>query len=396
MTIRNYITILLTISCFNLISQNFELNNLSSEVEFKGYFNNKILSDYDDFEGIYYLTIEAENYINGVQKSHKKIGLEKIVIVRDGSCYKHTVIEAGVSLRELNCTFMPTSSPYTFIYLGSKAKGGKFTRDKNGSYSMTNELDSEAVAKMWKVSEKEVKMYNYRQIVFYSLDKIYPTLDIINNILKSKESEDAIVTGTGFAITKTGLVVTSNHVVNGKKQISIRGVNGNMDALEGKVILNDENNDIAIIKIIDKSFVEIKNIPYNINTQLSKTGDEIFVLGFPLRSTMGDEIKLTTGVISSRTGFKGDLSSYQISAPVQPGSSGGPVFNRNGEVIGLISSKHTEAEGASYAVKSFFLLNIIELLPEETEIQSVNYLQNKDLSTQVSILKDFVFIIECK
>ena len=80
-------------------------------------------------------------------------------------------------------------------------------------------------------------------------------------------------------------------------------------------------------------------------------GMGVFVLGYPLVQSMGTEIKLTTGVVSSRSGFQGDQSQYQISAPVQPGNSGGPLFNDNGELIGIVSAKHTEAENVSYGVK---------------------------------------------
>ena len=68
------------------------------------------------------------------------------------------------------------------------------------------------------------------------------------------------------------------------------------------------------------------------NTTTSEVGEEVFVLGYPLTATMGDEIKLTTGVISSKSGFQGDISQYQISAPVQPGNSGGPLFDSKGNI----------------------------------------------------------------
>lgn len=66
---------------------------------------------------------------------------------------------------------------------------------------------------------------------------------------------------------------------------------------------------------------------------------------------MGDEIKLTTGVISSKTGFQGDVSLYQISAPIQPGNSGGPLFDNKGNLIGIVNAKHKGAENVGYAIK---------------------------------------------
>ena len=68
-------------------------------------------------------------------------------------------------------------------------------------------------------------------------------------------------------------------------------------------------------------------MPYTFSKTLIETGEMVFALGYPLRATMGDEIKLTNGIISSRTGFMGNISNYQISIPVQPGNSGGPMFD---------------------------------------------------------------------
>ncbi|MBK7344284.1 MAG: trypsin-like peptidase domain-containing protein [Saprospiraceae bacterium] len=66
-------------------------------------------------------------------------------------------------------------------------------------------------------------------------------------------------------------------------------------------------------------------------------------MGFPLIYN-GTNIKLTDGIISSSKGFMNDATSYQLSSPVQPGNSGGPVFNRNGELIAIITSKHLGTE----------------------------------------------------
>jgi len=118
------------------------------------------------------------------------------------------------------------------------------------------------------------------------------------------------------------------------------------------------------------------------------------VLGYPLRATMGDEIKLTNGIISSKTGFQGDVTSYQISAPVQPGNSGGPLFNDKGELIGVINAKHAGAENASYAIKSSYLMNLLNLMDSPPVLQKTNTLAGKSLSQQTESVKKFVYIIE--
>lgn len=151
---------------------------------------------------------------------------------------------------------------------------------------------------------------------------------------------------------------------------------------------------MAIIKIDDYSFTSLGTIPYIIKSSGSNVGENIFVLGYPLRATMGDEIKLTNGIISSKTGFQGDVTSYQISAPVQPGNSGGPLFDSQGNLIGIINAKHIGAENASYALKVSYLSNLIDLLEYPPTLQKVSTLGGKQLTQQVSLIKKFVYIIE--
>ena len=109
---------------------------------------------------------------------------------------------------------------------------------------------------------------------------------------------------------------------------------------------------------------------------------------------MGDEIKLTDGIISAKSGFKGDITLYQISAAAQPGNSGGPLFDKSGNIIGIVNAKHIEAENATYTVKSTYLLNLIESLPTTPSLQKVNRLNDKILPDQIKIIKNFVYLIE--
>lgn len=148
--------------------------------------------------------------------------------------------------------------------------------------------------------------------------------------------------GTGFAISPNGYIATNHHVIEGGSSISVRGINGDFSKqYSAKVITEDKKNDLAIIKIDDENFTSLGIPPYLIKGKTSEVGTSIFVLGYPLRSSMGDEIKLTNGIISSKSGFQGDITTYQISAPIQPGNSGGPLFKSNGELIGIVNAKHT-------------------------------------------------------
>jgi len=220
--------------------------------------------------------------------------------------------------------------------------------------------------------------------------KLYPTAD--DNITQNKTEKSS---GTGFAISSNGIIVTNYHVIEGAKTIKIRGVNSDFNkTYKAKVLVSDKNNDLALIQIDDYSFTSLGTIPYTLKTKLSNVGGSIFALGYPLRAAMGDEIKLTNGIISSKTGFQGDITSYQVSAPVQPGNSGGPLFDSNGNVIGIINAKLTIAENASYAVKVSYLMNLLELLNSPPKLPTVNTLKGKSLASQVQIINKYVYIIE--
>lgn len=208
-------------------------------------------------------------------------------------------------------------------------------------------------------------------------------------------SSNVAGSGTGFAISSNGYIVTNHHVIEGAKSIKVRGINGSFSKIyNAKVIIEDKNNDLAVIKIDDKDFTSLGAVPFVISSQVSDVATPIFVLGYPLRATMGDEVKFTNGTISSKSGWQGDITSYQITAPVQPGNSGGPLFDNKGNLIGIINAKHMGAENASYAVKSSYLLNLISMISPPLRLQAVSSVIGKPQTEQVKTLKKFVYIIE--
>ena len=137
------------------------------------------------------------------------------------------------------------------------------------------------------------------------------------------------------------------------------------------------------------------NPPFYYNPSIVEVGESVYVLGYPLTQTMGEEIKLTTGVVSSKSGFEGDITTYQISVPIQPGNSGGPMFDMKGNLVGIVCAKHLGAENANYAIKTAYLTNLVEsvcsnsILPKSTELSGL------ELKDQVKNLKNFVYIIKC-
>jgi S1-C subfamily serine protease len=203
-----------------------------------------------------------------------------------------------------------------------------------------------------------------------------------------------VSSGTGFAISKTGIVVTNSHVIAKGTKIFIRGINGDFSRRYlAKVLVEDKNNDLAIIKLIDSIFISDSEIPFIISSTTSDVGTSVFTLGYPLKSIMGEEIKLTNGIISSKSGFQGDVTCYQISVPLQPGNSGGPLIDHAGNLIGITNSKLVVGENVSYAIKAKYLVNLLEVIPSY-QLTDLNSLNGKPLVEQAKMVSKFVYIIE--
>lgn len=208
----------------------------------------------------------------------------------------------------------------------------------------------------------------------------------------SKPKKGDKVQGTGFAISEEGYIVTNYHVVENGKKIKILGVNGNMDQeLEAKVIVVDKEADLAILKV-NKN---IGTLPYSLKTKEAISGKKVYTLGYPKQNILGNNIKITEGLINSTSGLRDDNKVYQISAPVTNGNSGGPLFDNYGNIIGVVSSGYRDSTSdlINYAVKS----NNITPLLDEASIAGVGA---KDYNTEVvegSIIANeynkFVYII---
>ena len=113
-------------------------------------------------------------------------------------------------------------------------------------------------------------------------------------------------------------------------------------------------------------------------------------------TAMGKEVKFTDGKISSKTGYQGDISAYQTSVPVQPGNSGGPLFDNEGRLVGIVNAKIMEADNVSYAVKSGNLRNMFDLLPEQIESENKSEIANLPLEQKIKVLSKFTVLVKSK
>ena len=202
----------------------------------------------------------------------------------------------------------------------------------------------------------------------------------------------AAFSGTGFAISADGYLVTSSHVVESADSIMIE----NKAGLKYKVteVYRDEIHDLSILKVSDPAFNGFGKLPYTFKTNQSDLGEKVFTLGYPR-----EDIVFGEGSLSSTSGFEGDTTSYQISIPLNPGNSGGPLLDDKGNLIGVISGKQAGQEGAAFAVKSAFVLQMIEELPASAKMAPVtlpkyNSLLGNSRPHQLKKLKDYVFVVK--
>lgn len=210
-----------------------------------------------------------------------------------------------------------------------------------------------------------------------------------NTIEYSTPPKTIIGTGTGFFITND-VIVTNHHVIENAYYLYI------YDKDSGKeyplyVIAKDINNDLALLKSPE---FKKDNIPFSISEKDVRTGDEVFTIGYPEAQYLGIEPKFADGKVSALTGFKDNAAEYQLTVPVHPGNSGSALFNKDGEIIGVINAKFTKGENVSYAIKKEALHNLLKL--NNIHINTNNQLQNKSLQDKIDIIKKYTYIILIK
>lgn len=135
--------------------------------------------------------------------------------------------------------------------------------------------------------------------------------------------------GTGFVVSNQGHILTNNHVVAGCRTLSTR------DGKPLQVLSRNASSDLALLQV---NFVPSAVAVFRTGAA-PKLGDEVVAFGFPLPGLLSSDGNVSAGILSATTGMQNDVRFIQISAPVQPGNSGGPLFDSSGHIIGVIVSK---------------------------------------------------------
>ena len=168
-------------------------------------------------------------------------------------------------------------------------------------------------------------------------------------------------TGTAFIVHPDGLLLTAHHVIERATSIAV-SCNG-QPAVPATVTANSPIIDIALLEAAGdlgtESFLKLSP------ARVPSLGDRVFTIGYPTPSLLGPDPKYTNGTVSALSGPRGDASFLQISVPVQPGNSGGPLVNaETGDVIGVvvatadaptfIEATDSIPQNINWAVKSAF------------------------------------------
>ena len=197
--------------------------------------------------------------------------------------------------------------------------------------------------------------------------------------------------GTSFLIDEEGYLVTNFHVV--KEATTLRVVNKTNEYIARRVYA-DPAHDIAILKIEDKDWKPMPTLPYGLRKSTVDLGEEIFTLGFPR-----NQIVYNRGYLSASSGYLDDSLSIQLAISANPGNSGGPVLDRNGDVIGILSTRDKQANDVVFAAKSINISQAVEELKKDSAHKTVavpkaSHLNGMDRVQQIKKLQHCVFMVK--
>ena len=166
-----------------------------------------------------------------------------------------------------------------------------------------------------------------------------------------------VSTGSGFFVSKLGHILTNEHVVRKCGSVTV-GDNANKQ-VTASVLETDQRNDLALLRISSTKMAsaETKSLISKLNVQKLglklvplasgglmrsddiELGEKVLVAGFPYGELYSNTIKVTGGMVSAVKGMGDDSAQFQMDAAVQPGNSGGPIYDENGNIVGVVISQ---------------------------------------------------------
>jgi S1-C subfamily serine protease len=254
----------------------------------------------------------------------------------------------------------------------------------------------------WKAYQQKPSLYGYT-VLRREVDKLkqgqralsrnLSQLDIAPNPTGSPQAvNQGKFSGTGFALTTDGYLVTSYHVIQGADSLVVEG--RDKRRYRAEAVYADRKHDLAILRITDRSFGGFGRLPYAVKAGEADLGERVYTLGYPREDVVYGE-----GALSAQSGFEGDTAFYQISIPVNPGNSGGPLLDERGNLIGIISGRQADVQSAAFATKSSFLVRLVDSLDAAKPAHAYKLPRQSQLAgasrpRQLQKLRDFVFVVK--
>jgi S1-C subfamily serine protease len=139
--------------------------------------------------------------------------------------------------------------------------------------------------------------------------------------------------GSGFFVSRDGYVLTNKHVIRGCSAVKLK--TDSSDARDAQIVALDTDDDLALLR----AALKVPGVATFRNDPAVRAGDDVVAVGFPLSGLLADQVNVSVGTVNALAGLYNDLHMMQMSAPVQPGSSGGPLFDASGNIVGVVVTK---------------------------------------------------------
>lgn len=261
-------------------------------------------------------------------------------------------------------------------------------------WSVTPKVPEDAVTKLNReLREQGINLEKQERHTSKLSEDIHTLRNEVNRVIGEPPVINYTTGGTGFLIDTKGYLVTNAHVVKGARNIAVQKPGGK--ELRTEVVYIDETRDLAILKIKDDKFKSPGIIPYSISKSPAELAAPIFTLGYPANKVVYGE-----GYLSSRTGFNDDSVSCQVTITANKGNSGSPILNKNGEVIGVVNGRQTNASSFVFATQAKYIYAAIEELRKKDTIYNrikmpvVSSIKNADREQQVKKIEEYVYIVK--
>lgn len=248
----------------------------------------------------------------------------------------------------------------------------------------------------WWNNRSEVNKSEYSELrreIRSDIENIKQSQNRILNDLNNKANKPAIdnkYSGTGFALSNEGYLITNYHVTEGADSLYIQTRDGNY--YKAYTVSFDAAADLAILKVESRHFRFSKTgqIPYVFAQAKSDLGESVYTLGYPQ-----DEVVYSEGYISSRNGYMGDSMQYRLELPAEPGQSGAPVLDASGNIVAVVTGKESKSAGTTYAVSSRTILRLLRNIPEASALRlpKNNKLSRLSRTQQIEKIQDFTCVV---